>query len=136
MINKLYATGWMTFAFVAGVACSGNAGRRAVQSSDIITRAELSRTAALNAYEAVQRLRPQFFKDRGRTSILRTESRTPTGVLDDRPLGDMSTLRDIAVTTVYEIRYLSASQAQVKYGSGYPAGAIVVVSARVKEERP
>ena len=107
-----------------------NSGDPVLQSSDIITRAELSKTSALNAYEAVQRLRPQFFKDRGRTSILRAESRTPIVVLDDRPLGDMSTLRDISLNVVYEIRYLSASQAQVKYGSGYPAGAIVVVSAK------
>ena len=117
-------------ALVLASACVRNSGDPVLQSSDIITRAELSKTSALNAYEAVQRLRPQFFKDRGRTSILRAESRTPIVVLDDRPLGDMSTLRDISLNVVYEIRYLSASQAQVKYGSGYPAGAIVVVSAK------
>ncbi len=118
---------------VVSGACARGVGGPVVPSSDVISRAEISKTSALNAYEAVQRLRPQFFKDRGGTSILRPQSRTPVVVFDDRPLGDMSTLRDISINIVYEIRYLSASQAQVKYGSGYPAGAIVVVSARTTQ---
>lgn len=115
---------------VLSMGCARGVGAPMSASSDVILRDELSRSNALNAYEAVQRLRPQFFKDRGKTSLLRSESRTPIVVLDDRPLGDLSMLRDISLNLVYEIRYLSASQAQVKYGSGYSAGAIVVVSAR------
>ena len=111
-------------------ACAHASNSALVSSSDVITRAELSKSTAPSAYEAVQRLRPQFFKDRGRTSILQAESRTPVVILDDRPLGDITTLRDIALPTVFEIRYLSASEAQVRFGSGFPAGAILVVSAR------
>lgn len=111
-------------------ACSHGAPQGVAPNSDIIRRDELSKSSALNAYEAVQRLRPQFFRSRGRTSIIRQQSTTPTVILDDRPLGDVSYLRDLAVSTIYEIRYLTASQAQTKYGSGYPGGAIVVISAR------
>ncbi len=128
-------TGWKTPCGLAVVVtaitgCTHNLNAPASSSSDVITRAELSRSTAPTAYEAIQRLRPQFFKDRGRTSILRPESRTPIVILDERPLGDISVLRDIALNTVFEIRYLSASEAQVKFGSGYPAGAIVVVTAK------
>ncbi|MFN8581729.1 MAG: hypothetical protein U0163_12225 [Gemmatimonadaceae bacterium] len=122
-----------TAAFV--LACAHGGVAPATTSSDIITRAELSRTSASTAYEAIQRLRPQFFKDRGRTSILRPESRTPVVILDERPLGDISFLRDISLNTVYEIRYLTASEAQVKFGSGYPAGAIVVITAKTSLPR-
>jgi hypothetical protein len=99
--------------------------------SEVITRAELSSTTALNVFDAVQRLRPQFFKSRGRTSILREGSATPLVYLDDRRLGDLSYLRDIDLRTVFEVRYLSASAAQQKYGSGHPAGAILVVSSKL-----
>ena len=89
----------MGAALVLSVACTRPSNLPVVQSSDVITRDELSRTTALNAYEAVERLRPQFLKDRGRTSLLQQGSRTPIVVLDDRPLGDMSALRDISIST-------------------------------------
>jgi hypothetical protein len=119
---------------MALTACVHSANAPAGSSSDVITRAELSRSSAPTAYEAVERLRPQFFKDRGRTSMLLPEPRTPIVILDERPLGDVTTLRDISLNTVFEIRYLTASQAQTKYGSGFPAGAIVVITAKTALE--
>jgi len=71
-------------------------------------------------------LRPSFLVSRGRTSILRAENTEPVVYLDDRLLGGVATLRDIPSNQVIEVRYFGAAQAQMRWGAGNSAGAILV----------
>jgi len=48
--------------------------------------------------------------------------------LNDQRYGDLSSLDGIEVNSIEEIRYLSAAQAQQRYGMGYPQGVILVTS--------
>ncbi|HLA14370.1 MAG TPA: hypothetical protein VJZ25_05040, partial [Gemmatimonadaceae bacterium] len=46
--------------------------------------------------------------------------------LDGQRYGDIETLKTMPVQTIREIRYLSASDATTKYGTGYTNGVIEV----------
>lgn len=81
---------------------------------------------SLNAYDAVTRLRPNFFRNRGPSSIS-AESQYQLKVrVDDTLMGGVEALRDIPVYEVEDIRFLPPSEAVPKYGTEYPGGVIVV----------
>lgn len=113
-------------------ACShANPSERAPSArSDIIYRNEISKTSALNAYDAVRLLRPAFLTGRGPSTLLRVResSTAPVVYLDNQRFGDASTLRNIPVDGIVEIRFMSATQAQVRWGSDHPSGAILVLT--------
>ncbi len=98
--------------------------------SDIIYRNEISKTSALNAYDAVQLLRPAFLTGRGPSTLLRVResSTSPVVYLDNQRFGDTSTLRNIPVDGIVEIRFIGATQAQMRWGSDHPSGAILVLT--------
>lgn len=98
------------------------------EDPDVISRAEISKTQALTAFDAVRTLRPAFLRSRGQTSLTRQVTNEPVVYLDNRRMGGLATLRDIPVQLIFEIRYLSSSEAQMKWGSGHPAGAVHVIS--------
>lgn len=120
---------------MVNAACGRNPARAAGSDAirerpDVITRSEVMNTQATNAYDAVRLLRPAFMRTRGPTSLTRQQTDVPVVYLDDRRLGDPSYLRDIPIQLIFEIRYLSASEAQQRWGSGHPAGVILVISAK------
>ena len=48
--------------------------------------------------------------------------------MDGTRLGDIEQLRGISASSIATMRYYSASEAQVKWGSDHPGGAIEVIS--------
>lgn len=114
----------------SGAARSGHATRG---SANVITAEEIAAKPELtNAYDAVQFLRPRFLQSRGQTSFNATSGAgmtppLPVVFLDNQPFGDISSLRQIAISGVQEIRYISAADATTKWGTGYPNGVIQVV---------
>lgn len=50
--------------------------------------------------------------------------------LDNQRMGGINFLRDIPVTEIFEIRYHTAAQAQIKWGNGHAQGVIQVRTAR------
>lgn len=113
------------------VACSQRSGIAPPSSaSDAITRVEISRSQAINAYDAVRLIRPNMLRERGKATIRGNDVREPLVYLDNQRLGGISYLRDIPVTEIFEIRYHTAAQAQIKWGSGHVQGVIQVVTAR------
>jgi len=45
-------------------------------------------------------------------------------------VGDLTTLDEMDIREIMEFRYLSASDATNRYGTGYPGGVILVTSRR------
>jgi hypothetical protein len=83
-----------------------------------IIRAEVAPLQQLSAYEAIERLRPNW---------LRAQlGRVPTVVLAGNPGEDLSVLRTIRAMDVEEMRLLSPADATTRYGTGYDGGAIIV----------
>ncbi len=96
-------------------------------SSDHIPREELADRLgpSVSLYQAVQRLRPAWLRpSRGVSgSGQRFE---PLVYLDDRRFGPIGSLRQLRVSDAEELRYISASDATTRYGTGVPAGVIAV----------
>lgn len=115
-------------AVITLIGCARNASRDAVASggTDVLRRDEISRSGATDAFTAIRMLRPVFLQSRGRTSILRAENTEPAVYLDDRLIGGVATLRDIPANQVIEVRFFGPAQAQMRWGTGNSAGAILV----------
>lgn len=114
----------------AAAACAsaggpGNPGER--RSADVITAAEIQKVTGLTtAYDAVQRLRPQFLRTHGRSTFVGSEGIVV--YVDGMQRGDLDALRQIGINDVKEIRYVNARDATTKYGTGVNQGVIEVLT--------
>jgi len=96
---------------------------------NVITRAEIDQaTWATNAFDLVQRLRPNFLRISGPTNVSGAPQ-TPLVRLNEQELGDHGALRQILLTSVQEIRYYSASDATAKFG-GIRGRPVIAVTSR------
>ena len=125
------------FALLA--ACGGGAGssgtaaqpgtspRPVRGSADIITEAEINAGIYQNALEVVQSLRPNMTRPRGSTS----QGPVPVVLfVDDVRLGELNGLINSPANRVREIRYIGASDATTRYGTGVGSGVILVTTKR------
>lgn len=121
-------------AMVALTACaSGSVGSAARQNPNVISADEIAASSASNAYEVIQRLRPNFLRTRGAVHGTPGATNAIEMVdlviyLNENRLGGSDQLRQIATTDIREIRYFNSSEATTKWGTGHSAGAIQVVS--------
>ena len=117
----------------------------------LITADEIANAGANNLYDAVAKLRPDFFKPRGNTmsavaspgSSSRgngppAESTSSTGVATagapvpvrvyhgDQMLMGPDDLRQIPMSSVVEVRFIPGPQAGVRYGTNHAGGVIMV----------
>lgn len=110
---------------------AASAPRPARGSANVITEAEIQGANVNNAYEAIQRLRPAMLRGRGSAS---SDDQSGTQGLvvyvDGSPLGGVQALGNISALNVREIRYLNASDATTRFGTGHPVGAILVTTRR------
>ena len=105
----------------AAGAGSGTDGPR--RSANRITRVELEEVSQLDAYQAVQRLRPNWLRPRG--------GQTAQVIVDgSRQPGRLDVLRQYRAAQVEEMRFMSSSDATTRYGTGYDGGAILITSRR------
>ena len=111
----------------AVIACaSAGAGGTTVDANNpnIITGDQISASAQTNAYDVVSRLRPNFLKSRGRTTVYARGSDYPTVYLDGQSYGDLSSLRNIAAAQISSIHFIRGTDAVTTYGMQYGAGVI------------
>jgi hypothetical protein len=119
----------------------------------LVTAEEIAGAQADNAYQAVETLRPEYFRRAERPQSVHggermtSRSGSPRNLsaasafvpnaaavglrvfLDGSEVGDAQQLRQIPAHLVAEIRYLSGSEAQIELGPRY-AGGILRVSLR------
>ena len=121
-------------ATIALAACaSGGGATVAQQNPNVISLEEIDASAASNAYEVIQRLRPNFLRTRGAVHGTPGAANAMEMVdlvvyLNENRLGGRDQLRQISATDIREIRYFNSSEATTKWGTGHSAGAIQVVS--------
>ena len=106
----------------------------------VITAEEIEQAQETNAFQVVEKLRPEFLVSMTRRHTLGRGATQqpdlgysqpdpqPTAAvfLDGTEMGGLDELRQIQAITVEEIRYLSGSEAQTKYGPRFPSGVIEV----------
>ena len=120
---------WLA-ACASGGGTAGGTGGAGQSSRDPVTRTQLESMETLNAYEALQRLRPSWLQPRG-TVTMNAADREGIKVYLDRVLvGDIQNLRSVAVRNVEEIRFLDSRQATTQFGTGHTSGAILVTTRR------
>ena len=97
------------------------------RSSTLITREELLATNAPDAYQAVERLHPDWLRGRGLTSLTGTPPKVVV-YLDGQRLGEVSMLTRFTLNGIKEIRFHNASDATQRWGTGHSAGVIEVLT--------
>jgi hypothetical protein len=114
----------------AGCVTGGASGPQASAGGSQITREEIETIPPGSAFEAVSTLRLQWL--RGHSGSFRSETgrNSPVVFVDGRPFGPMDSLHQIGTESIESIRFLSASDATTRFGTGYPAGIIEVVTRR------
>jgi hypothetical protein len=131
-------------ALACAPATASSHSRLAAKHRDEIPQAEIEAAAMQvgTAYDIVRLLRPALLTSRGITTA-RSQSRSPVweadhGIkvyVDGIRYGGVESLATIPANTVREIRWLSAGDATIRYGTGNVAGAIVVATRDGRRER-
>lgn len=123
------ASAGIPFLLLLAGACQSapGAGTAPPRRGSVITQEELDALPALTVFQAIERLRPSWL--RGRVTTVRgatSERYFPHVFVDRVPTGDLEVLNRMNALDVREIRFLSASDATTRYGTGYPGGIIEV----------
>jgi hypothetical protein len=113
-------------------ACASSAGGAAPAtarrgSSNLITAAELDQPAlrSLSLYDAIQRLRPSWLRQRGATSVMNNNSLFPEVMVNDAR-SSIDALAGLRPSDVTSVEFMSAADATTQYGTGYVNGLIKV----------
>ena len=111
----------------AGAGSSADARPAPSQDRNLLTQDDLQRTSASNLFDAIRMLRPQWLRQ-SPTIIRQGGEGTLLVYLDGIQFGDPSSLRQISLLVVQEARFLSASEAQGRYGTQDLHGVIAVTT--------
>jgi outer membrane cobalamin receptor len=119
---------------VAASACASNSVKSSEEGSarasrEVISRAQIETMNATDAYDVVQRIRPEFLRQRGASSI-QGGSQLAVVYVDGVRRGGPEALRQLRATEVEEIRFVSGTDATTRYGTDHGGGAIEVRSRR------
>jgi hypothetical protein len=110
--------------------CAGAASGGSPPNPNLITAEELARPAieTLSVYDAIQRLRPNWLRERGATSVMAGEDRLPA-VMINEAWQNVQALQTVKAADVAMLRYVDARDATTRYGTGYVNGIIQVTMA-------
>ncbi len=123
-VRPVYLIALATALGCASATTGGTPGPRG--GGNIITEQELAASNVSNAYEAVERLRPNFLRSRGPSSLRTDVTSLPTVYVGRQKYGDATALRQIPINTIALIRFYTASEATLTYGMDNPNGVIEV----------
>jgi len=108
---------------------SGGGGQTAARTprggATLIIRAELQQSTSSDLWEAVNILRPRWLQTQRNASFAAPQAFARV-VVNGTPRGALYELRRISASAIESMRFVSASDATTKYGTGYPGGAIEV----------
>ena len=115
---------------LVAAACSTGSGRPGEPRRDrnLLTLEELAPLESFTAWEAVQRLRPMWMRPGGIRNSANPAGHYPTVFVDGSPYGPMEVLRTFRVRDLQEIRYVSGTDATIRYGGEYQGGVILLMT--------
>ena len=93
----------------------------------LITEEEIAATNATTAYDVIARLRPEYLRNRGATSLLLPSRSQPVVFMKEQDYGSIEALRQVRSSDLSEIRFYPGPDAVTKFGSQYSAGVIQLV---------
>jgi outer membrane receptor for ferrienterochelin and colicin len=127
---------------VFAAACASTGGeRRAASDTSVITQEEIEASHATNAYDLVQTMRPRWLSVRGQSTLGTTTRRGMDGgdvrtmveqdipvFVDGSRFGGMESLRNLATRDLARMQRLSTGEATQRWGTGFPNGAILIIT--------
>ena len=115
---------------LAVVSCAHPATARG-SDRKLITEEEILSTNATTAYDVIARLRAEYLRNRGPTSLLLPNRAEPVVFLNEQLYGSLDVLKQVRSSDLKEIRFYDGPDAVTKFGSQYSGGVIqLVTSAR------
>jgi TonB-dependent Receptor Plug Domain len=120
--------GLYLFALVAAVGCASGGTAGPGIDRNVITESELRSVPASNLYELIEKVRPNFLRSRGASSISMPGGEYAVVYLDGRSYGDLASLRSLIPSQVSQVRYYDASTAASRFGMISATGVIDVAS--------
>jgi len=115
----------MIVLLLTAAACTGSGMSRSGGDPSEITRKEIQRVEQMNsAYSVVQRLRPNWLRKRGPSSVS-----NPGDIIvyvEGSRYGPPQSLRQLDPLNVASMRWLTDDQATTRYGTGHDNGVILV----------
>jgi hypothetical protein len=118
------------FLALAMGACASSGEGRTSGSPDLIDREQIEASSARNAYDLVNQLRPRWLRGRGSGSIQSPDSGLPVVYIGEVRHGDVESLRGFNTDGIEELRFINATTATTRYGSGHAGGVIRITLRR------
>ena len=102
---------------------------RVAKNPNVITADELHDPViiSMDALKAIRYLRPAFFRTSGPQSFSNSGAGLVQISPDFGPLQPLSHLRSFTTITMFEVRYLDANEAQVRFGINANGGPVIVL---------
>ena len=117
-------------ACTTGSATEGGGPASAPRRFNVITAEEIATSQTATAFDAVRELRPQWLQARGPDLVTVGGRPGPQVAIDDVIRGGLDELRAVRVGSIHEIRFISASDATTRWGSGVQGGVIEIITRR------
>ena len=94
----------------------------------LITEEEIASTNATTAYDVIARLRAEYLRNRGPTSLLLPSRAQAVVFLNEQLFGSIDQLKQVRSDDLAEIRFFDGPDAITKFGSQYSGGVIQLVT--------
>ena len=108
-------------------ACSGNRSSDSpTRQRDLISAEEIAALNVATAFDVVRQLRPEFLRTRGTMSLREAGGEYAVVYMNGMRLGGPDQLHQIRASDVHTIRYIGASDATTRWGTGHTGGVIEV----------
>jgi hypothetical protein len=106
--------------------CVSGGGSGGGSGSGEITSDLIEASTARDGHQLVERLRPQWLRGRGSTSLRDPRPLPPVVYVEGVREGGPEALRRLAAGVILSIDYLGAADATTRFGTGHTGGAILV----------
>lgn len=133
MWRRLVVVGWAVS--LAACATSTQQMQFGGASRDVLLAREIVAAKVVDAYQAVMRLRPEFLRWRGLDTGIPGQGAVRV-FLDDVELGGPEALRQVSLDAVTQIRFVTASEAAMRWGTNRAGGGVILVSTQRVLDRP
>ena len=106
---------------------TSTSGAAPATNRNMLLREEITASGVGNMHDAIQRLRPQFLRVRGQSSITQGGDRVAV-YMDNVHLGAEDVLRTIGANGVIRVEYVNGPDTTYKFGSNHSAGVIHIIT--------
>ena len=119
---------WLSAILIFAVVSCAHPGAATGSNRKVITEEEILSTNATTAYDVIARLRAEYLRNRGPTSLVLASRAQAVVFLNEQLYGSIDTLKELRSSDLVEIRFYDGPDAITKFGSQYSGGVIQLVT--------